>query len=109
MLKLPCLGFQKVIKMGIKSENKEILKQIEKISKEIQDADNKLSLLNSRAQLYTKIQEHSKAINDYIAILKLNPTDKIAQVKLDMLKTIVKFVNTDIYASTNTNMDPWME
>jgi hypothetical protein len=26
-----------------------------------------------------------------------------------MLKTIVKYTNTDIYSSTNTNMDPWMD
>jgi len=88
---------------------KEILVLINKIDKEIQNVDNKQSLLHSRAQLYTKIQEHSKAINDYIAILKADPTDKEAQVNLEMLQTIVKFVNTDIYASTNTNMDPWMD
>lgn len=89
--------------------NKEIRLQIEKISTEILDAEDKIGLLHSRAELYTKIQEHSNAINDYIAILKSNPKDKEARIKLDMLKTIVKFVNTDIYASTNTNMDPWME
>ena len=87
----------------------EILVLINKIDKEIQNLDDKQILLHSRAQLYTKIQEHSKAINDYIAILKADPTDKEAQVNLEMLQTIVKFVNTDIYASTNTNMDPWMD
>ena len=90
-------------------QKEEILEQIEKITSEIQDTNDKLNLLYSRAQLYTKIQEHSNAINDYIAILKSNPSDKKARVKLDMLQTIVKFVNTDIYASTNTSMDPWME
>jgi len=88
---------------------KEILVLINNIDKKIQNAGDKQSLLHSRARLYTKIQEHSKAINDYIAILKVDPTDKKALVNLEMLQTIVKFVNTDIYASTNTNMDPWMD
>jgi len=89
--------------------NKEILSQIDKIKKEIVDSKDTIELLHKRAELYTKVQERSKAINDYIAILKLNPSDKEAKVKLDMLKTITKYVNTDIYASTNTNMDPWLE
>ncbi len=95
--------------MGKNINKKEILKLIEEITNKIQKASNDISLLLARAELYTKIQEHSKAINDYIAILKLSPSDKEAQVKLDMLQTIVKYTNTDIYASTNTNMDPWME
>ena len=90
-------------------EKKEILDLIEKISKDINNTDNKLSLLYSRAELYTKTQEHSKAINDYIAILELDSSYKDVKVRLDMLQTIVKYVNTDIYASTNTNMDPWMQ
>lgn len=90
-------------------ENKEIRAQIARISKKIGKTEKKISLLHSRAQLYTKIQEHSKAINDYLAILKLDSSDSEAKVKLDMLQTIVKYSNTDIYASTNTNMDPWME
>lgn len=89
-------------------EEKEILAQIEVINKKIIDSDNKIDLLYNRAGLYTKLQNHSKAINDYIAVLELDANHKDAKVKLDMLKTIVKFVNTDIYASTNTNMDPWM-
>jgi len=89
-------------------EKKEILEQIEKLDKEIENTDNKLGVLYLRADLYTKLQKHSNAINDYIAILDIDGSYKDAAVKLDMLKTIVKFVNTDIYASTNTNMDPWM-
>ncbi|HJN06581.1 MAG TPA: hypothetical protein QF480_08190 [Bacteroidales bacterium] len=95
--------------MGKNNNKKEILKLIEEITTKIQKASNNISLLHTRAQLYTKIQEHGKAINDYITILKSDPTDKEAQVKLDMLKTIVKYTNTDIYSSTNTNMDPWMD
>lgn len=90
-------------------ESNKIQNLIEEISKKIKTTETDLDLLHTRAQLYTKIQEHSNAINDYLAILKSDPSDKEAKVKLDMLKTIVRYTNTDIYASTNTNMDPWME
>ncbi len=90
-------------------EEKEILRKIKELNSKISKNKNELSLLHSRAELYTKIQDKSKAINDYLAILKANPDDEIARVKLDMLKTIVKFTNTDIYANPNTNLDPWLE
>ncbi len=89
-------------------EKQEILELIQSINKDINNTENSIDLLYERAALFTKLQEHSKAINDYIAILEVNPSYKDVPVKLDMLKTIVKYVNTDIYASTNTNMDPWM-
>lgn len=95
--------------MGHEPNKTEILELIAETNKEIGAAGNKPDLLHKRAQLYSKIQENTKAINDYIAILESCPSDKEAQVKLNMLQTIVKYVNTDIYASTNTNLDPWME
>ncbi len=90
-------------------EKIEIIESINKISKEIEDADVVLDLLYERAGLYTKIQESANAMNDYLAILEEDVSYKDAQVRLDMLKTIAKFVNIDIYASPNTNMDPWMD
>ena len=89
-------------------ERKDLQKKINELSKE-KDISVNSQKLHLRAELFTKIQNQSKAINDYVAILKLNPEDKIAKVKLDMLRTIVKFTNTDIYANPNTNLDPWLE
>ena len=66
-------------------------------------------LLHLRAELYVKLQQNHKAINDYNLILSKNHSDKKAQVQLEMLSTILRYNNTDIYSSTNTNMDPWME
>lgn len=51
----------------------------------------------------------SASINDYITILRLNPADQEACVRLEMLRTIVKYTNTNIYANPNTNMDPWFK
>ena len=104
MLKFQCSGFRKDINMS-----DIILDQIDRLNIKILDDPKNTDLLHSRAQLYTKTQNQSKAINDYLTILNLNPKDDIAKVKLDMLKTIIKFTNTDIYANPNTNLDPWME
>ncbi len=90
-------------------DKKEILDLIKNINTEIKNTEDSIELLYQRADLYTKLQEHSNAINDYIAIIKINDSYKDVQVKLDMLQTIVKYVNIDIYASTNTNLDPWMQ
>jgi len=72
-------------------ENKEILILIDKISKEIIVAKDKLTLLHSRAELYTKIQEHSKAINDYIAILKIlsEQIDELSEATAALEKQIM--------------------
>lgn len=90
-------------------EEKDIKEEIERLSQKLSRDKTNIELLHTRAQLFTKIQNQSKAINDYLAILTINPNHKVAKVKLEMLRTIVKFVNTDIYANPNTNMDPWME
>ncbi len=87
---------------GVESRIKELS---DMISVDVQNTD----LLYERAGLYTKIQVLGKAINDYLTILGINPDDKQAKVKLEMLKTITRFSNTDIYANPNTNMDPWLE
>ncbi len=90
-------------------KEKDILEQIEKLNSELNSDKNNCRLLHLRAELFTKIQNKSKAINDYLTIIKIDPKDEIAMVKLDMLKTIVKYTNTDIYANPNTNLDPWMD
>lgn len=90
-------------------EEKDILGKIQELNKLISEDDINIDLLHTRAEMFSKIQNHSSAINDYLAILEINPSDNIAKVKLDMLRTIVRYTNTDIYANPNTNMDPWLE
>lgn len=87
---------------------KDLINRIEQLNKE---ADIMLNTdkLHERAELYTSIQNQAKAINDYVAILKINPDDRYAKTRLDMLRTIVRLSNTDIYANPNTNLDPWLE
>jgi len=68
-----------------------------------------VDLLLCRAGILTKFQQHGMAINDYSKVLEIDPDSKQAATQLDLLKTILRYTNTDIYASPNTNMDPWLE
>lgn len=81
--------------------------KIKSLEKLISNSPKDIELLFERAELFTSIQQHGNAINDYLTILKIVPDNKIAKTKLELLRTIIKYSNIDIYASTNTNMDPW--
>jgi regulator of sirC expression with transglutaminase-like and TPR domain len=91
------------------SGDEEIEELIRKLNKRIQTDGFDSGWLHLRAELYVKLQQHHKAINDYNLILSKNKSDQKALVQLEMLTTILRYNNTDIYSSTNTNMDPWME
>ena len=87
--------------MGMKEEIKEL---------DILIRENpSVELLYKRAELLIKMGDNAMAVNDFNRILKLDPEQKYAKSQLEFLTTILRFNNTDIYASTNTNMDPWLE
>lgn len=88
---------------------KNIEELITKISQLIDVKNIDSDLLHLRAGLYVKTQQNPKAINDYNLILSKDNSDKKAIVQLEMLTTILRYSNTDIYSSTNTDMDPWLE
>ena len=90
-------------------ETKETIRKIGELSDEIKLNPENTKLLHQRAELYTSLQDHGKAVNDYLNILKVTPEDKEAKTKLGLLRSILKYSNIDVYASTNTNMDPWMD
>ncbi len=89
--------------------SKQVNKKIEEISNKLKSNPKDTKLLHLRAELYTSLQDHGKAMNDYMVILDSEPNDKEAKTKLNLLKSIIKYANIDVYASTNTNMDPWMD
>ncbi len=62
-----------------------------------------------RAELFYKLNRYGEAMNDYMRVAELNTGNKEAAGKIDIIKTILRYHNTDIYASTNTDMDPWLE
>jgi len=105
-----------------KLHKKELLKQAAKVT-ERQEVQKTVSLLNeliavspedtellyARADLYEKMQKWGEAINDYLHINSINKDDQKAKTRAEMLRTILRYNNTDIYASPNTNYDPWLE
>lgn len=82
---------------------------IDQLNTFLSEAPEDIELLHIRAQLFEKQQEWAKAINDYLKILSLDPSDKKAKTQSAMLKTILRYNNTDIYSSPNTHYDPWFE
>ena len=103
-------------------DSKDILKKLDEVKteKDVQALLNKVDymlqthpaeteLLHARARLHVMMQQYGKAINDYHAILEIDKKDKVAVTQIEQLKTILRYNNTDIYASPNTNFDPWME
>lgn len=82
------------------------LKELDKLISEKPNND-RLYLL--RAEIYVQQNELAKALNDYDKVLEFDPENKQAATKKEIIKTILRFNNTDIYANPNTDMDPWLE
>jgi hypothetical protein len=89
-------------------EQQKLKKEIEEINILIND-NPQVDLFYKRAQFYIQLGENAAAVNDYGAILRLDATQHYAKTQIDFLKTILRYNNTDIYASPNTNFDPWLE
>jgi len=102
--------FQQILSQAKSAKSKEEIQSVvEDLSKLIFENKKNAELLHSRAQLFIKLQLYGKAINDYRAILLINDKDKFAAGQYDMLSTIMQFNGNDIYANTNTNLDPWLD
>lgn len=88
---------------------KEISSLLEKVSIIIKNEPVNINLLQARAELYKKQQKFGLAINDYRTILSIDKDNHQAQVQTEQLLTILKYQNTDIFESPNTNFDPWLD
>ena len=91
------------------TEDQQILQIVGQLSKLISVSPADMELLYARADLYEKLQKWGDAINDYLQIISINKNDQKAKTRAEMLRTILRYNNTDIYASPNTNYDPWLE
>ena len=112
----------RIIKNPVKLETEKLLKQLQGIegAENILEAVKKLDeaiktqpvderLYFMRAEFFYKLNRYGAAINDYNKVVELNPGNKEASGKIDIIKTILRYNNTDIYANPNTDMDPWLE
>lgn len=88
-------------------EEGKLLNLIERLNDEIASDITATKPKHQLAQVYTKLDEFAKAVNLYIEILKINPEDELAITKKDTVMTILSQGRLDIYACTNTHIDPW--
>jgi len=96
-------------KAGKVSGEKEIRQTIDLLSGHLKSTPADIPVLYTRAKLYVKLQQFGAAVNDYRLILKYNDKDQQAAGQVEYLLTIMRYSNTDIYASPNTDLDPWLE
>lgn len=90
-------------------DKNDLMAIIQKISNALIDYPGEVPLYRLRAELWVKLDEKGKAINDYQAVLQHDPNDQDAEIRIQFLETILRYNNSDIYANTNTNMDPWFD
>jgi len=69
----------------------EVYKQILEL-----DADKETINFNI-AELYHRLGNLTEAMNYYLYVLELNPDNKRANVKIDMINSIMNYFNTDMY------------
>lgn len=69
----------------------EVYKQILEL-----DADKEIINFNI-AELYHRLGNLTEAMNYYLYVLELNPDNKRANVKIDMINSIMNYFNTDMY------------
>jgi tetratricopeptide (TPR) repeat protein len=91
----------------IQSSAQAVINQIESLHLAIAKSENPLPLLKSLAQIYIRQSQYTEAINVYIEILNINPHCEEIQGLYEFANIIVKQSQLDIYASPNTNNDPW--
>ncbi len=90
-------------------QNQEYAKAVEVLTGLINRDLNKVDWLILRGNIYNIKQEYSKSLNDHNKALKIDSKNKIIPSKVEMIKDILKFQALDIFASTNLNMDPWLD
>jgi tetratricopeptide (TPR) repeat protein len=93
---------------GIEGEEN-ILKAVKMLDEAIKAQPGEEELYFMRAEFFYKLNRYGDAINNFNKVVEINPGNKEAAGKIDLIHTILRYHNTDIYANPNTNMDPWLE
>ena len=66
-----------------------------------------LEVLEKRANAYHKLNRLADSVNDFNRYLSINPEDETLRARKDLVETILKNSQLDIYGCTNTHLDPW--
>ena len=68
---------------------------------------NRIKLYFEQIDEHSKRQEFACALNLTFKILEIDPKNKKAITEKELLEEIIKYVNIDVFSSTNLFMDPW--
>jgi len=93
-----------ILKLIENNKHQEALDKIEKLL--LTKPDNR-ELLCAKAEVLKNQNKFVEAVNLYIIIIEKYPDYKKAQIKKDLLHTVMIQDNIDIFASTNLFDDPW--
>lgn len=101
-----------MIEILLKKADKQIgqelwLEVVETLSQAYDLDNNNMEVLEKRADAYHKLDRLADAVNDYNSYLRINPDNEILKAKKDIVQTILKNSQLDIYGCTNTHLDPW--
>jgi predicted Zn-dependent protease len=94
------------IRTLIKSDKQLASQQIDEILQK--DADN-IAALELKVQILEAEDKIPEAINRLNRIIQIDADNKDALAKKELLLTILKYRNSDIYANTNLSHDPWLD
>jgi tetratricopeptide (TPR) repeat protein len=64
-------------------------------------------VLEMRAEVFHKLNRIADAVNDLNRLLKIEPGNDTIKARKELLQTILKNSQLDVYACTNTHLDPW--
>ena len=90
-------------------DNEEYESAFEIINKKLEEHIDDIKLLFYKALLLQKTGSSADAINLYHKILEMDPNNKEAKVNIELIQSIFRHSNKDIFACTNLHNDPWME
>ncbi len=70
---------------------------------------NKIEEYFKRIEEYSKKQDFPSALNLTVQILGIDPENKKALAEKELLEEILRYINIDVFSSTNLFMDPWVD
>ena len=77
-------------------QNKSI-EAMEVLNSKLKESPSDLNLLQLRGQLYYKMQKWGDAMNDFAAILEVDPENVEAQSNLEMARNILGYFTHDMF------------
>jgi len=90
-------------------EQEKLSKALDIIQEKNPEREDDIPLLYLQSKIYQQIQDFGKAINTLQKIIKIDPDQKEAKNYISLINDILRYKNSDIYASPNTTHDPWLE